>query len=74
MLQETALRSLKMLLPKGQVFIDRASLLAYEVDAGLDRGLPEGGLGAGAGCTNRLIGRDGGDGPGGYRRVSQNAY
>jgi glycolate oxidase subunit GlcD len=42
MLQETALRSLKTLLSKGQVFTDRASLLSYEVDAGLDRGLPEG--------------------------------
>ncbi len=42
MLQETALRSLKTLLPKGQVFTDRASLLTYEVDAGLDRGLPDG--------------------------------
>ena len=42
MLQETALHSLKTLLPKGQVFTDRASLLTYEVDAGLDRGLPDG--------------------------------
>src|SRR5579884_1987411 len=42
MLQETALHSLKTLLPKGQIFTDRASLLTYEVDAGLDRGLPDG--------------------------------
>ena len=42
MLQETVLHSLKTLLPKGQVFTDRASLLTYEVDAGLDRGLPDG--------------------------------
>ncbi len=42
MQQEIALRSLKNLLPKGQVFTDRATLIAYEVDAGMDRGLPEG--------------------------------
>lgn len=42
MLQDTTLRSLHTLLPKGQVFTDRASLIAYEVDGGLDRGLPEG--------------------------------
>ncbi|MBV9230549.1 MAG: FAD-binding protein, partial [Chloroflexi bacterium] len=42
MLKETALHSLKTLLPRGQVFTDRASLVAYEVDAGLDKGLPEG--------------------------------
>jgi hypothetical protein len=41
MLREAALRSLRTLLPKGQVFTDRASLLTYEVDAGLDRGLPD---------------------------------
>ncbi|GAC1354677.1 MAG: FAD-binding oxidoreductase [Ktedonobacteraceae bacterium] len=42
MLQDTALRSLKALLPKGQVFTDLAALLVYEVDAGLDKGRPEG--------------------------------
>lgn len=42
MLQDTILHSLKALLPKGQVFTDRAALLAYEVDAGLDKGKPEG--------------------------------
>src|ERR1700730_17076760 len=42
MLKEDALRSLKTLLPSGQVFTDRASLISYEVDAGLDSGVPEG--------------------------------
>lgn len=42
MLKETALHSLKTLLPRGQVFTDRASLVAYEADAGLDKGAPEG--------------------------------
>lgn len=42
MLQENALASLKTLLPKGQVFTDRASLIAYEADGGIDKGLPEG--------------------------------
>jgi glycolate oxidase subunit GlcD len=42
MLKETALRSLMTLLPKGQVFSDRAALLAYEADAGIDKGIPEG--------------------------------
>src|SRR6266702_425090 len=42
MLQEHALRSLKTLLPKGQVFTDRASIVSYELDAGMDRGRPEG--------------------------------
>jgi glycolate oxidase subunit GlcD len=42
MLKETVLDSLKTLLPRGQVFTDRASLVAYEVDAGLDKGAPEG--------------------------------
>ena len=41
-LKEHELESLKNLLPKGQVFTDRASLFSYEVDAGLDRGMPEG--------------------------------
>src|SRR6266487_1025605 len=42
MLKETVLRSLKTLLPKGQVFVDRSALLAYEADAGIDKGIPEG--------------------------------
>src|SRR5579884_3621635 len=42
MLKETALRSLMTLLPKGQVFSDRAALLAYEADAGIDKAIPEG--------------------------------
>jgi len=41
-LKEHELRSLKTLLPRGQVFTDRASLVSYEVDAGMDRGVPEG--------------------------------
>src|SRR5258706_628783 len=42
MLKEDVLRSLKTILPGGQVFTDRASLISYEVDAGLDSGVPEG--------------------------------
>ncbi len=42
MLQENEIRTLKCLLPKGQVFTDAASLISYEVDAGMDRGRPEG--------------------------------
>jgi len=42
MMKEDLLNSLKTLLPRGQVFTDSASLISYEVDAGLDRGLPEG--------------------------------
>jgi len=42
MLQTAVLNSLRTLLPKGQVFTDRASLIAYEVDAGMDKGVPEG--------------------------------
>nr|HET6900977.1 FAD-linked oxidase C-terminal domain-containing protein [Ktedonobacteraceae bacterium] len=42
MLQEKEIHTLKNLLPKGQVFTDAASLISYEVDAGLDRGKPEG--------------------------------
>src|SRR5216110_1619668 len=41
MLQEGALRSLHALLPHRQVFTDRASLISYEVDAGLDKGMPD---------------------------------
>ncbi|TMC23536.1 MAG: FAD-binding protein [Chloroflexi bacterium] len=39
--KEAVLRSLKILLPKGQVFTDKASLIAYEADAGIDKGLPD---------------------------------
>lgn len=42
MLKETALASLKNVLPSGRVFTDRAALVAYEADAGLDKGMPEG--------------------------------
>src|SRR6266516_7488567 len=42
MLKENVIRSLKTLLPKGRVFTDQASLISYEVDAGMDRGRPEG--------------------------------
>ncbi|GAC1624348.1 MAG: FAD-binding oxidoreductase [Ktedonobacteraceae bacterium] len=42
MLKESVLHSLKALLPKGRVFTDRATLIAYEVDAGMDKGVPEG--------------------------------
>jgi len=42
MLKEHELASLRMLLPRGQVFTDRATLVAYEVYAGLDKGVPEG--------------------------------
>src|SRR5579885_1055398 len=42
MVKEVAFHTLKTLLPKGQVFTDRASLVTYEVDAGGDKGMPEG--------------------------------
>src|SRR5437588_4496664 len=42
MLNKDALQSLEKLLPKGQVFTDTTSQTAYEVDAGLDHGLPDG--------------------------------
>jgi glycolate oxidase subunit GlcD len=41
MLKEHVLSSLKNILPKGQVFMDRASLVTYESDAGVDKGLPD---------------------------------
>jgi FAD/FMN-containing dehydrogenases len=41
MLEESVLHSLKALLPQGRVFTDRAALIAYEVDAGLDKGIPD---------------------------------
>jgi glycolate oxidase subunit GlcD len=42
MLKENKLRSLETLFLKGQVFTDLATLITYEIDAGLDRGAPEG--------------------------------
>ena len=42
MLKQQALQALRALLPKGQVFTDQATLIAYEVDAGLDKGKPDG--------------------------------
>jgi glycolate oxidase subunit GlcD len=42
MRKENKLSSLEALLHKGQVFTDPASLITYELDAGLDRGAPEG--------------------------------
>ena len=41
MLKENALGLLKSILPRGQVFMDRASLVAYEADGGVDKGLPD---------------------------------
>ena len=41
MLKENVLSLLKSILPQGQVFMDRASLVAYEADAGIDKGLPD---------------------------------
>src|SRR6266567_5789653 len=42
MRKENKPSSLEALLGKGQVFTDPASLITYEIDAGLDRGAPEG--------------------------------
>ncbi len=42
MRKENKLNSLETLLRKGQVFTDAATLITYELDAGLDRGAPEG--------------------------------
>ncbi len=42
MLDSHTYQSLKTLLAKGQVYTDATSLVSYEVDAGLDRGIPEG--------------------------------
>jgi D-lactate dehydrogenase (cytochrome) len=42
MLKEAALYALKTLLPKDQIFTDKTTLVAYEVDAGTDKGRPEG--------------------------------
>lgn len=42
MLKVNAIHSLKDVLGEGQVFTDDASLISYEVDAGLDSGRPEG--------------------------------
>ncbi len=42
MIQGHALHALKLLLPEGAVYTDRTALVTYEVDAGLDKGLPDG--------------------------------
>jgi glycolate oxidase subunit GlcD len=42
MLDNYTQQSLKTLLHKNQVFTDPSALVAYEVDAGLDRGMPDG--------------------------------
>src|SRR5947209_6448601 len=42
MFDNDALQSLQTLLRKGQVFTDPGSRLSYEVDAGLDSGIPDG--------------------------------
>ncbi len=42
MLKENKLQSLETLLHKGQVFTDPVTLVTYEIDAGMDRGDPEG--------------------------------
>src|SRR5579884_2693847 len=41
MLTEKAREALRALFPRGQVFTDATSLVAYELDAGLDRGSPD---------------------------------
>jgi glycolate oxidase subunit GlcD len=41
MLTEKAREALRALFPRAQVFTDSTSLVAYELDAGLDRGSPE---------------------------------
>src|SRR5579864_2402050 len=41
MIEERALHALRTLLPRGQVFTDRTTLIAYEGDAGLDKGMPD---------------------------------
>jgi len=41
MLSKRALLSLRAILPPEQVFIDKATLISYEVDAGLDKGAPD---------------------------------
>src|SRR5579883_1001991 len=64
MLNSQQRQSLAALLPRGQVFTDRTSLLTYEVDAGLDRGLPDGvlliGRGAGTGLSGGAVAERGG--------------
>src|SRR5579875_2296109 len=42
MIQGHALHALKLLLPEGAIYTDRTALVTYEVDAGLDKGLPDG--------------------------------
>ncbi|GCF06840.1 FAD-binding oxidoreductase [Dictyobacter arantiisoli] len=41
MLKESTLHILKRFLPPGRVLTDRATLISYEADGGLDKGLPE---------------------------------
>ncbi len=41
MMQEQALEALRELFPKEQLYTDQVSLISYEVDAGLDKALPE---------------------------------
>ncbi len=41
-MKENAKQALTALLSKGQIFTDSTSLISYEVDAGLNRGKPEG--------------------------------
>ncbi|HLI09326.1 MAG TPA: FAD-linked oxidase C-terminal domain-containing protein [Ktedonobacteraceae bacterium] len=41
MFTEKAKEALRALFPRGQVFTDEAALVAYELDAGLDRGSPQ---------------------------------
>jgi D-lactate dehydrogenase (cytochrome) len=42
MLKESVIHALKNVLPAGRVLTDRVTLISYEVDAGLDKGLPSG--------------------------------
>lgn len=42
MLKEGIIHALKNVLPAGRVLTDRATLISYEVDAGLDKGFPTG--------------------------------
>lgn len=42
MLKEGVIHALKNVLPAGRVLTDRATLISYEVDAGLDKGFPTG--------------------------------
>lgn len=42
MLKEDIIHALRDVLPPGRVLTDRATLISYEVDAGLDKGIPVG--------------------------------